>query len=159
MPDRPDTRDATSGDPDLTAVGLLIAGPFCLIVGLVLLGWNLLFFSGARTVEGEVINLIQSSSGSDGDISYKPEIRYTVPGGETFTRTTTWATNPPAYRVGDKLQVLYDPDEPGTMVPDDFMGKWMMSLIFLAAGNIFTIFGLVRARKADTAAAGSSGQG
>lgn len=154
--DAPPTQaaQATSNGPDLAAAAALVVGPLCLVVGIILLVWNWIFLSDARSARGKVINLIETST-SDGT-SYKPEIQYAVPGGETYTRTTTWATNPPVYAVGDEVDVLYDPDDPGTMVPDSFWSKWLMTLIFLGVGNIFTIIGFVKARRADAAAGYSS---
>lgn len=157
MPEPVRDTSAPSHHPDLVTTALLLTGPFFLIVGLVLLGWNVIFLSDARSTEGEVVRLVESASSNTDGVSYKPEIRYAVPGGETFTRTTTWSTNPPVYRVGDRIKVLYDPDDPGTMVPDDFMGKWLMTLIFLGVGNILTIIGLFRTRAEGRAATAMDG--
>lgn len=137
--------------PDLVVTALLVVGPLLLAIGVVLLVWNWVFLSNAVPARGTVVNLIEVRS-SDGDINFKPEIRYPVPGGETFTRTTTWATNPPFYNVGDTVDVLYDPADPGTMVPDGFWSKWLTTLLFLGVGNIFTIAGLWQARRADAGA-------
>lgn len=79
--------------------------------------------------EGTVIGLVESRD-EDGT-SYAPVIRFQTQGGREFEFKSSYSSNPPQYKVGQKVTVLYPPDQPG-----DAQIK--------GAGNLLAlIFGLV----------------
>ncbi len=132
------------GSPNVGALVFLILGGAFLAIGIGLLGWNLRFLANAGTAESEVVQLFEQTSSSSDSTSptFRPEVRYSVRGGATHTSTATWGTNPPTYKVGEKVLVHYDPTAPASMMPDTFVEKWLMPLIFIALGNIFAIMGI-----------------
>ena len=138
-------RDARS--PDVVAVAMLLMGPLFLLAGVVALVWNIHFISSAATAEGRVIELVDTSSPGE-SAQYKAKVSYDV-AGETYTGHSTWSTAPAAFDVGERVQVLYDPAKPSSMMLDTFFEKWFIALIFLGIGNLFTIIGLIRARRSD----------
>ena len=137
----------TARQPDLAAAALLVFGPLLLIAGLVVLGWNMHFISRATSVEGKVIELVDTSSPGDSS-QYKAIVSYEV-SGTSHTGSSRWNTNPPAYEVGENVVVLYDPEVPSSMMLDTFFEKWFISVMFLGTGAFFAITGLLRARRAD----------
>ncbi len=49
--------------------------------------------------------------------------------------------NPPAYRVGDAVDVLYNPQTPQDATIDSWWDIWMPSMIFMGFGGLFTLIG------------------
>ncbi|WP_449257088.1 DUF3592 domain-containing protein [Bosea sp. (in: a-proteobacteria)] len=78
----------------------------------------------------------------DGDSTYRPVVSFRTAQGQTVTFATSWATNPPAYRVGDPVSVIYDAAAPEQARIDGFFPFWASTLIlaFVAA-----VFGLLSA--------------
>jgi hypothetical protein len=132
------------GSPNVGTLIFLILGGAFLATGIGLLGWNLRFLANAGKAESEVVRLFEQTSSSSDSTSptFKPEVRYSVRGGATHTSTATRGTNPPTYKVGEKVLVHYDPTARASMMPDTFVEKWLMPLIFIALGTIFAIMGI-----------------
>ena len=65
-------------------------------------------------VEGTVIGLYESSS-EDGT-SYAPIVRFKTQGGRQFEFQSNTYANPPAYKVGETVSVLYPPDSPAKAI-------------------------------------------
>ena len=131
--------------PDGLAIGLLRLSPIFLVIGLALLVWNGHFVLGAATAKGTVTDLIKTTA-RGGQVKFRAKISYDV-AGKTYSGHATWAANPSTYEVGEHVQVLYDPDDPSSMMLDTFYEKWAMSLIFIGIGAAFALSGLLRARK------------
>lgn len=78
----------------------------------------------------------------DSDSTYRPVVSFRTAQGQPVTFVTSWATNPPAYRVGDSVNVIYDAAAPDQARIDSFIAFWAGTLIL---GLIATIFGLLSA--------------
>lgn len=78
----------------------------------------------------------------DSDSTYRPVVSFRTAQGQAITFATSWATNPPAYRVGDSVNVIYDAAAPDQARIDSFIAFWAGTLIL---GFIATIFGLLSA--------------
>ncbi len=89
-----------------------------LIVGVVLLfiAYNLYastqqFLKVSVKAVGTVVEM-KSVRDSDDDLTYKPVITYKDRTGLEHTFTSSTSSNPPSYSVGDKVELLYDPQKP-----------------------------------------------
>jgi hypothetical protein len=104
--------------------------------------WNLVRFGGIVT--GTVVR-VDFDSDEDGD-SYAPIVHYAVDG-RSYEMTGTY-TNPPAYDVGDQVQLRYDQDDPSIARIDSFWDLWLLPLIFIPmaalVGGIFNIVMVVQ---------------
>ncbi len=105
-------RPAKEGNVDRTVARI---GWLLLVVGIGLLGGaayvasrTAAFLRSAEQVEGTVVALV----GSD---TYAPRVEYRLPSGETRTFTSGVRTSPPAYDVGERVTVSYDPQRPGAV--------------------------------------------
>lgn len=76
----------------------------------------------------------------DGDSTYRPVVSFRTAQGQAVTFATSWATNPPAYRVGDSVNVLYDAAAPDQARIDGFLAFWAGTLIL---GFVASVFGLL----------------
>jgi hypothetical protein len=120
-----------------------------IIIGLVLLGIGALLFwreqtflSKAELVTGTVVDLDYSSS-SDGGGSYCPVIEFTTQNGQAVRYYGNVCTNPPSYDLGDKQEVLYDPENIDRVQMNGFWSKYVGPFVFAVIGLPFFILGLL----------------
>lgn len=118
-----------------------------LLVGLGLLGGSIyLTFDTRRAlaegtrVEGEVIELLRSRD-SDGDVTYRPHVRFTTLAGDTLEFTSTMGSNPAAFDVGERVVVIYNPASPRDARIDSFFQLWFAPLLLGGMGIVFTAVG------------------
>jgi hypothetical protein len=112
--------------------GLGIVG---LVVGLGLLAWSLVFYLGAERVEGTVQALAPGNKGTRA-----PVVGYEV-AGRAYTYRSSYYSSPPAYRVGDKVTLLYLPDDPASCRIDSFFEEWGAALLCTVVGAVFGVVG------------------
>ena len=109
---------------------LFFAG-FCLwgaYVGYV--SWQL--EQNGETTSGTVVQMEESSSSEGGCCVYSPVIEF-VAGGQTFSFEGDTASNPPAYKVGEEVSILYDPADPNTVQINKWSERWLFPLIIIPA--------------------------
>lgn len=72
--------------------------------------------------------------------SYKPLFEYTVESGEVKQHLSDMSSNPPAYSIGDEVEIVYDPgsDEVRTLT---YFGLWGVVAILFSVGLGFFSFG------------------
>lgn len=105
------------------------------------------FIAGAASTQGTVVELIEKRD-SDGS-TYKPVVRYQAPDGRVITYTASFSSNPPAYDVGEIVEVLYAPDDPQDVKIKGFMSLWFLPTLLGGMGLIFAGIGggIVLARR------------
>jgi len=112
------------------------------------------FASTALRADGTVVRLVRSSDGTSA-----PVIHYQV-NGQAFKLQGRLYSKPPAYSVGDKVSVLYRPDEPGTGQIDSFTEHWIVPLLCGGSGAVFVAVGfatiLARTRRRRASGRGSA---
>lgn len=94
------------------------------------------FIDRAEDAEGEVIEMIRSRS--DDSYTYKPVVEFTAPNGERVEFASSTSSNPPAYDVGEIVDVLYDPDDPHDARIDGAFSLWFLPIFLSIFGLIFT---------------------
>jgi hypothetical protein len=117
----------------------------CLLVGLglILLGgyWASrvqAFVGGAAPAAGTVVELRREP----GQRTFAPVVRYQPATGAPRTLVGQVASNPPAYRVGEAVAVLYDPLDPSDARIDGLFSLWGGPLLFSGIGAILGLVGL-----------------
>lgn len=65
----------------------------------------------------------ESSSSEGGCCVYSPVVEFNV-NGQTYTFESGNASDPPAYQVGDVVEVRYDPTAPSTAQIDSYFERW-----------------------------------
>lgn len=88
--------------------------------------------------QGEVVSLKRErSTGRRGSkTTYYPVFRFTAQDGREYRVKHNQGSNPPAWKKGEKVELIYLPDNPEKALPNTFWGKYTVS-VFLG------IFGLV----------------
>jgi hypothetical protein len=115
--------------------GNLFLGAFCLwgaYAGYT--GWKLQNEGIATT--GTVVRLEESDSSEGGCCVYSPVVEFSA-NGQIFSFESGNASDPPAYEVGEEVNVLYDPADPNTAQIDSFFERWIFPIIIIPA-MIFT---------------------
>ncbi len=141
--------------------GCLVAGIMVLVsVALlfVAVAWGGRSYTVSRTwipVQGEVVSLV-SSQDSDGSTTYAPVVEYHT-GSELPRRFqhTVSSGGLLANEIGDRVAVLYDPDDPDHAIIRSTMGLWLGPILFGAFGaiaSIATILGIWGVRRAGSRA-------
>jgi len=104
------------------------------------------FLATAQPAEGTVVelDLVRSSSGSGSGSSYSyyPIVRFRTAGGEEIQFRGRVGSNPPSYRRGERIGVLYDPQTPELAEIDGFFSLWGGVLILGLIGLVFAAVGI-----------------
>ncbi|MCY1066948.1 DUF3592 domain-containing protein [Nannocystis sp. RBIL2] len=114
-------------------------------VGLVLFAVDLQFFADARRTEGEVIDLrFTSKGGGAPDVAWADHL-----GRDHVHRSNIYSR--PSYRLGDRVIIAFDPDEPENATIDSPTNRWLLPGIFGGIGFVHLSVGsfalLRRARR------------
>jgi len=103
------------------------------------------FINTAHSTQGTVVNLIQSRSSSSSSTTnsyvYRPEVIFQTLTGEEITFQSSTGANPPAYRKGESVSILYEPQNPQNARINDILSLWLGPIILGIVGLIFSVFG------------------
>lgn len=110
------------------------------------------FLEEAVSVQGTVVALAKKRS--EDSVTYRPVVEFVTGNGEEVEFTSTMGTNPPRFSVGEQVEVLYLPAEPGDAKINDFADLWWMTIgmagmgiPFFAVGALIFLIGKFKNRK------------
>ncbi|WP_111657207.1 DUF3592 domain-containing protein [Isoalcanivorax indicus] len=122
-----------------TAVGVVL---LAVAVGL---GLNTQrFVAESHTATGQVVALDASRS-SDGGTTWRPVVSFRAGDGQTYRFSSQVSSNPPAYKRGETVTVLYAPEQPDNARIKGLFSLWGGVLICALVGVMFTSVGGVAA--------------
>jgi hypothetical protein len=98
------------------------------------------FIVNAERTEGTVIDLSRSED-SEGSVTYNPVVEFTVDGRSIQFTSSSGSSSPPS--VGDRVEVLYDPDDPSDARLSGFLDLWFFPLVAGALALVCGVVGLV----------------
>lgn len=117
-----------------------------MVIGLVLAGVSVSFLANADRARGTVVSLEWRTGHEHSGVSRKPRARdrpmaYPVVGfrsadGEARTFRDSTGSNPPSYRVGERVEVLYHADSPEDARINGFASLWLLPLVFGGIGLV-----------------------
>ncbi|WP_445383026.1 DUF3592 domain-containing protein [Robiginitalea sp. IMCC43444] len=123
----------TSGEKGLLLI-IFSVGVLLLAIGSYCYSTTHTFVEKAISVDGIVVGL-QKKDGTS-----RPLVEYSDHNGFTRTHYSKTGTNPPAYFVGEKVKILYDPDDSQYHLNsriDSTPGLWGLTIFLLALGSVF----------------------
>ncbi|MFE7316062.1 DUF3592 domain-containing protein [Streptomyces sp. NPDC057555] len=135
--------------------GAIALGALLLAVGLITAGVSISYLTNAERARGTVTGLEWSGGGSIGrrgssSGSAHPVVEFTTADGTSRTFRGSAGSSPPAYEVGERVEVLYRADSPGDARINGFIQMWVLPLVMGGIGlgftGIGTAFALVRRR-------------
>jgi len=107
------------------------------------------FAESAVAAQGTVIDLIKKRSRqsdsqgfSSETIMYAPVVQFIDQRGQIQLLHATGGSNPPTYRRGEIVTVLYEPDNPEFAVIDNWE-RYYLVLFLSGMGLLFTLLGLL----------------
>jgi hypothetical protein len=95
------------------------------------------FLAVAVAADGVVVELSESVD-EDGS-TYYPVVRFVAPDGQVVRFKGGIGSNPPDYRVGDPVRVLYDPSNPRTARLDTWGNRWGGALAGMIVGGVLLL--------------------
>src|SRR4051812_70380 len=98
------------------------------------------FIAGAALAPGTVIDL-EASRSSDSSTTWRPVVRFSLPGGQTVQFSSGMSSNPPGYRKGEQVEVLYQPSQPYNAKLNSFGPLWGGALLVGGMGAVFFLIG------------------
>ena len=85
-----------------------------------------------ETTTGRVVRLEESDSSEGGCCVYSPVIEFEA-NGQTYSFEGDTASYPPAYEVGEEVNVIYHPNDPDTAQINKWTERWLFPLIIIPA--------------------------
>ena len=92
-------------------------------------------------VEGKVVEMVRIRDRDDGGYMYAPFVRFQTIEGRTVEFQSTLSSNPPGYRTGQTVSVLYDPDDPQSAAIRGVFSLWLTSIVLGFIGSAFLAVG------------------
>jgi len=126
-------------------VGLIFMsiGMVMLVVVFYLLYTHQQFEKNALTVKGTVVEFQSYESrnkNSSSTTMYTPVFEYEFKG-KKYTYVSTSSSNIKEYEVGERLDILVDPENPSEVLVNSFMEKWFLPILLGFMGALFTGLG------------------
>ena len=95
------------------------------------------YLAKAGKAEGTVKDLEKSGG------VYYPIFEFQPPDGKPVTIKATTGSDPPSYKIGDKVDVVFDPKSPHEAKVNTIFQTYLESLISGALGALIFVIGLV----------------
>jgi hypothetical protein len=112
-----------------------------LIAGVVYLG-EANFLRRAEPATGTVVELFRSIHDEGGN-SYCPVFQFTTREGHVVSYRGNVCASPPAYKVGDRVELFYDPADLNHVQMNSFWSKYVGVFVLGVIGAPFTLLGLI----------------
>lgn len=125
----------------------LVIGSVFVLIGLEALSSNINLVKSGLTAEGRVTDVIKhysqsTSSKKKASVTYRPEIEFTTSAGEIIRIEYHTGTNPPKYKTGQKINIIYASNDPTNILIDSGFEIYFFPVIFISLGGIAVIAGL-----------------
>lgn len=124
-------------------VGYVLMGLFFMFISFILIGWGIYSykdktenFAGYKKTEGTVMRMREVPETDNSGVTYAPVINYKDGAGKEFTYESKHSSDPPDYKVGEKVQLIYDPADPKEVYVDSFREKWVLTIVLFFCGII-----------------------
>ncbi len=106
---------------------ILIVGVALLIIATIFLGNSIKLIKNGTRAIATVVDL-ESSIGSN-STEFTPIFKFTSSNGEEITFKGFGASSPPAFNVGEKVKVVYNPQNPSEAKAMTYFGLFGLSII------------------------------
>ncbi len=100
------------------------------------------FLDKAIISQGIVVDLVDSHSSSDDSVTYRPLVQFIDENENSIEFLSSSSSNPPSYSVGEKVEVLYNQENPNDAKIKGFFSIWggvtilgIMGIVFFGIGG------------------------
>jgi hypothetical protein len=94
------------------------------------------------SVTGTVVSLREVDETDNTGVTYAPVINYDVQG-RTYTYESSNSSDPPAYEVGEKVTLLYRPENPEEVRVNTWFDLWFLPAMLGGGGVVVAIVSIV----------------
>jgi len=101
------------------------------------------FLNEAEQTTGTVIALSEKHDTEHDSINYAPVFTFKIEYGRTQSVTSSVATNPPSFAVGDQVRVLYRRSDPAGAQIDSFWQLWFWPVFLAGFGSVEILVGII----------------
>jgi hypothetical protein len=122
--------------------GAFAVGALMLIISLALWNKTRYFIAHAEKADGTVTKMLEVLDKDDNSPMYRPVVAFTTRKGEAVAFTSSFSSRPPAYVVGESVEVLYDPRNTLDARINGFGSLWLGPWILGGLGALFTAVGV-----------------
>jgi hypothetical protein len=119
-----------------------LVGALLFVIGVFLFIRTRAFISSSQQTKGTVIRML-SSSGSEGGTVYAPVFKFTTIQGQVMEVEEKVYSSPPGFSVGEVVDILYDPRNPGNARPKKWSSLYFVPLLLSGLGAVFGGIGVV----------------
>jgi hypothetical protein len=119
-----------------------LVGGLLFVIGIFLFIRTRAFVSSSREVKGTVIRML-STSGSEGGTVYAPVFKFTTIQGQAMEVEEKVYSNPPGFSVGEVVDILYDPQNPGKARAKKWFSLYFTPVLLSGMGAVFGGIGVV----------------
>jgi hypothetical protein len=118
---------------------LLTTGIIFLIISIIVFKNNLdLIKSGSKTT-ATVIDLQKSLASNSSDLT--PIFKFTTTTGQEITFKGFGASSPPAFNIGEKVNIVYSPDKPDNAKVLTYFGMFGLSILLICLSIPMIVIG------------------
>lgn len=116
-------------------------------------GWRGYTLStNGETTMAQVISMTESDDGEGGCCVYSPVFGYTV-NGRSYSFESLNASYPPAYKVGDEEEIIYNVDDPSDAAVNSFGELWLVATLLGSATIVMAVvlnwMGIAKIRRGE----------
>jgi len=104
------------------------------------------FLERANHTSGQVVDLRQNNSSED-STTYAAVVEYNDEQGTNHKFVDSFSSNPPSYRAGQTVTVLYNRDNPLEAQIDRGRANYWLTIVLGSVGVLFTFLGFFSSRK------------
>lgn len=128
-------------------IAYIFMGLFFFFIGGALLIWGIFNYTD-RVKEldtyvkttGTVVSLREVPPTDNSGVTYAPTYVYKDASGREFKHESNHSSDPPEYKVGEKIEVFYDKDNPNEAFENSFLSKWGGSItLFIVPLVLFPV--------------------
>ena len=101
------------------------------------------FLNEAEQTTGTVVALSEKHDTERNSINYAPVFTFKIEYGRTQSVTSSVATNPPSFAVGDQVHVLYRRSDPAGAKIDSFWQLWFWPVFLAGFGSVEILVGII----------------
>lgn len=112
-----------------------LVGTLLGFIGVILWMRTRMFIARSQRTRGSVINLVYHSDADGG--GYAPVFRFTTLSGQSIEASENIYSNPPGYRVGQNVDILYDPEQPNHARISKWTSLYFAPLLLSGMGIVF----------------------
>ena len=115
---------------------------FCVLMilaGAVFAIYRWSYLRRATKTNATITNLIERKN-DDGDTLFAPEYVFTDQNNNAIKIISSIASFPPSGKVGDQIEILYDPENPRHSIQYNFASLWGFPAVLAILGSLDLIF-------------------